>query len=157
MGGQPLTRKWKQAIWAIVALCLASTAWRYRGSIAHLVEARIPSKPIVFDNGSARQPDAPPSPSAQDTQHLPNGVARKCLRAGESTYYTDQACPPGSREKAVDTGRVTVLTGADAGRPAPAQPPAHARKTLHDALDLSDDKHLRERIIERAGSGAAQK
>ncbi len=48
-----------------------------------------------------------PAPTAQGAASAPMAQPRKCVQNGQVTY-TDQACPPGSRELAVD-GAVTSL------------------------------------------------
>ncbi|MBS0477054.1 MAG: DUF4124 domain-containing protein [Proteobacteria bacterium] len=48
-----------------------------------------------------------PAPAAQSVASAPMVQPRKCVSNGQVTY-TDQACPPGSRELAVD-GAVTSL------------------------------------------------
>ena len=55
-------------------------------------------KPIVFDNGTVRQYEPTPPPAVPS---LPNGVLRKCVRGGETTY-TNVSCPAGYKERSVD-------------------------------------------------------
>jgi hypothetical protein len=67
-------------------------AWTYRDRLGGAVEALSPTSA------------APP---------------RKCVAAGGSVLYTQEACPPGSREAAVTGGAVSVLPAAPP-RPAAA-------------------------------------
>lgn len=52
---------------------------------------------------------APAAQGAAGAASAPHAQPRKCVKDGHVTY-TDQACPPGSRELAVD-GAVTSLPG----------------------------------------------
>ena len=61
------------------------------------------------------------------------GNLRKCV-AGEKITYTDEACPPGSREQPISSGNVTVMPatraadGASAANSAKAPPNEQQRK-----------------------------
>lgn len=61
---------------------------------------------------AAKRPAAPGKAGEQAASPVP---PRKCLASDGRVVYTDQACPPGLREQAVD-GAVTVLP-APSGMP----------------------------------------
>lgn len=143
-------------VFSVVVLLAVSVAWRYRGALGDLTgvasSAAPPARPIVFDNGTVRDPPplaAPAGASATALAAQP-GALRKCVRRGETTY-TNFACPAGFKELGVASDRVTVLSGQGAPRPQAADTtPAGRRSALHDALDLSRDDRLRERMMDRA-------
>ncbi len=139
----------------VALLFLLSGAWRYRHAVNEWLTPPPPPKPILFDNGTVRQyaPPASQPGGKAVVAALPPGVLRKCVR-GSETSYTNLSCPPGFREKPVDGSRVSVVpAGERAAVPAAAAPPGQARKTLNDALDLSKDEQLRQRIMDRAIAG----
>jgi hypothetical protein len=100
-----------------------------------------PPRPIVFDNGSVREPRAT---SGAGAQTVSPGL-KKC-RQGERLLYTDGPCPPGSRPEAVG-GTVNVVT-----LPKPAAKPASAPAGLPTARTLLQDPGptLREQHLERS-------
>ena len=107
---------------------------------------------IQFDNGTVREAPVPASPasaaSAQVFEGEP-GKLKKCLR-GNTVTYTDQNCPPGTKAAAVTGGNVTVVPSE---KPKPAARDAAAnnsRNTLRDALDLSGNDNIRDKMMERA-------
>jgi hypothetical protein len=129
----------------VLALFVAAIGWRYRNAdwvrgVLGPPAAAVKAKPIVFDNGTVRTPPSPASGPAAAAISM-----RKCLR-GQTVSYTDQPCPPGSRETTVNRGSVTVVEGQ---APA-AKPPAGAR--LPNARDAMrpEGPSLNEQAIERA-------
>ena len=138
-------------VWFFVLLFGSTLAWRYYPRVdAGLKSQPAPSKPIVFDNGTVRQYLPPPEPgSAPLATSLPQGALRKCVKGKQKTY-TNISCPPGHEELPVSSDRLTVLSGQGPVRPAQALPAAERRSTLRDALDLSADDQLRQRIVDRA-------
>jgi hypothetical protein len=141
--------RWMQTLGILL---LASLAWKFRHVFMALAAPPPPpAKAIVFDNGTVRQmaPAASEVAVQAGPPPLPPGVPRRCTRRQETTY-TNVPCPPGYKERPVDTSRVSVV---ESGRPAaPAQPasPEPPRKTLRDVLDLNADPQLRERMLQRA-------
>jgi len=140
---------------ASVLLLALAFGWRFwHGMSAQGPDpsARPVAPAIDFDNGSVR---APASAVARPAGAVP-GRLTKCVR-GSETVYTHFTCPPGHKAAAMGGGTVTVVPGttraetAQAGRPAgTGLPPNGAKASLHDALDISADPHLRERLVERA-------
>jgi hypothetical protein len=143
-------------IWLAVLAIVGSAAWRYRASFLDLGPPAPPPKRIIFDNGTARTLPLPPPPLASGARpNKPIGELRKCVRRAEVSY-TNFACPNGFTEQAVKSDRLTVLDSGDAKPVTPEKPRPDARKTLRDALDISDDKDIRTRIMERAAEGNAK-
>lgn len=137
----------KSLLIAAGLLLCASVGWKYRDSLTQAPESLKPTQPIVFDNGSSREPPSAgnPPPSNKGIQvraEAPAGVMRKCVRQGETTY-TNVRCPAGFHEKTVDGGHVTVI-------PAIAPPASTevastgARQRLRNALDLGPEGTLSE-------------
>ncbi len=134
----------------VLALIAAAAGWHYRNAnwVRSLMGTTAPvkAKPVVFDNGSVR---TPPPPASGSTAPAPAALGlRKCVR-GSSVSYTDQPCPPGSKEQSVNKGVVTVVPGQ-----APAAPPANplAGARLPNARDAMrpEGPTLNELAIERA-------
>lgn len=129
---------------AALALLLAALGWRHRDDLGGLLRAppaAAPAAAISFDNGSVRQPAAPPAPGAAAVPGPPPGGVRKCRRPGGELVYTDGRCPPGSREQALGGGAVNTVSATESGW-RPAKPPAEAPGPA-----------LREQIVERAVHG----
>jgi len=136
---------------------VASSAWKYRNAewVQKLTQVEDPAKAdIKFDNGSVR--DATPasrmasSPivaNGQGHQNNAPGVIKKCLR-GKEVSYTDQACPSDAKVAPVTGGNVTSVGGTKAKteRSSAIEP---GPKALRDALDLSGNQNLREKMMER--------
>jgi hypothetical protein len=102
-------------------------------------------------NGTVRQYRSASQPDGvRQAAQLPAGSLRKC-RKGSEVVYTNFTCPGGFKERPV-AATVNVVPGqATTARPASGEGSATPVKSrLHDALDLSQDPHLRQRIIERA-------
>ena len=109
--------------------------------------------------GPAEADAGPARPVADDLKKpaaFPRGALRKCVR-GQQVSYTNVACPAGSREEAVADAPVNVLPATPVARVAPPQAPgSSAPSSLHQALDLTRDDKLRDRIMERAIEGATR-
>ncbi len=77
---------------------------------------------------------------------------RRCERAG-AVVYTDAACPPGSRERAVDRGSLSVLPAGPTARPASADPGLTGTPgptpTVRDLLGKPGDTDLKDQRMER--------
>ncbi len=129
-----------------LALFVAAVGWRYRNAEGLrswlATPAATKAKPIVFDNGTVHAP--PVRASGAATAPAATGL-RKCLR-GQTVSYTDQPCPPGSREAEVNRGSVTVVDGQT-----PAAKPSAGLK-LPNARDAirPEGPSLNEQAIERA-------
>ena len=141
---------------AFALLVASSAAWHYRGVFSPQPDENS-SKPkaIVFDNGTVRDytPAAPASGASPIAQQAP-GALRKCVK-GTETVYTNFACPPKFKEKAVASDRVTVLT--DQGVAAPSSRPAtpEGRPVLREVLDGGADESAKDRVMQRAlGTGS---
>lgn len=135
---------------AVLALVLASAAWRYRAWLTPDAPAPAP-RPVVFDNDHATPPPPPASAAPGAATVRAPGALRKCVRGGEVSY-TDRACPAGFREREVATDRVTVMPAA----PVAATATSASRRTLKQQLDVADEDRLRERMIDRAVEGATR-
>jgi len=106
------------AILAVAALAAAAAAWwtapqwvPHAGPWAQQAWRKLTRPgPETLPQGKAGRTDPAGRRTAADAaQAAPPPAPRKCVR-GASVVYTDQPCPPGSREEAVD-GAVTTLPG----------------------------------------------
>jgi hypothetical protein len=144
----------------VAALLIAlSAAWGKRQSLqAFLAPPSPPAKAIQFDNGTVRDMgDASDAASAVAARpQFAPGAMRKCFK-GQQVTYTNVTCPTGFKEAPVAGPPVSVVPGLAAGKPASPADLAAAggkgRSSLHDALDLSKDDQLRQRLMERAIDG----
>jgi hypothetical protein len=127
-----------------LALFVAAIGWRYRNAdgVRSVLgpTAATKAKPVVFDNGTVRAP--PPRASGPAAAAI--GM-RKCLR-GTAISYTDQPCPPGSREAPVNRGAVTVVEGQ---APTVKAPSGTSLPNARDAIRPAGPS-LNEQAIERA-------
>jgi hypothetical protein len=139
-----------------VVVILGRVAWSHRNDlwVQQLLETTAPAKAdIKFDNGSVRdssgrQAQGLVEPKAKGTINT-IGPVKKCV-LGRDTIYTDQLCPTGSKVMDVTDGNVTVLQG---DKPKIAVPPSsqqNAHQSLREALDLSRNDNIREKMMERA-------
>ena len=144
-----------RVIFITAALLIAlSVAWGKRQSLqALLAPAPPPSKPIQFDNGTVREygPASSASASSAQPQIAPGGM-RKCFK-GQQVSYTNMECPPGTKEKPVAGPPVNVLPAQAVAKANESQAPGKGKSALHDALDVSRDEKLRERMMERVIEG----
>ena len=141
----------------VVLVVLVSVGWRHRNDawVQGLLRPPEPAKVIQFDNGSVRdtlprvaEDAASAAAHALALKNLP-GTLHKRVRKSQ-VMYTDQPCPTGFTVEPVSGNTVTVLEGsAPKSNPAKAAP-SDARKTLHDALDLSGNENLKDKMLERA-------
>jgi hypothetical protein len=142
----------KHVFMLAVAALAAAFAWRYHDAevvTRFLHPDTTKPKPIQFDNGTVRQYRIASQPDGvrQEAQ-LPVGSLRKCWKGAE-VVYTNFSCPRGFKERPV-AATVNVVSGQATTRPATREAGTPVKSSLHDALDLSQDPHLREKIIERA-------
>lgn len=85
----------------------------------------------------------------------PGPAVRKCHGAAGVTY-TQDACPPGTREAALSGGTLTVLPAAPAAaRAASAGAAASAVSPLRRLAGAHDPREFQERRIEHAVQGGA--
>lgn len=79
---------------ALAAILLGAMAWTYRVQILAALSPAQPAvaPPIVFDNGTVREPRTPV---------MPEGVARKCVSA-KDILYTDRGNPQGYTEAKIE-------------------------------------------------------
>jgi hypothetical protein len=164
----------KLLAWAAVLLIACSAVWSKREhpwvqALWSTVEP--PPKPIQFDNGTVRQYAEPGSAATGTQATAPPGAMRKCVR-GTQVTYTNFSCPSGFKEREVGGPPVNVLAGqapakpaqsakaaaaADRGGADPSQARSGAQATLHQALDLSADEKLRQKMIDRAVESSQKK
>jgi hypothetical protein len=136
----------------VATLLLASAGWRHRNDawVQDLLRPSLPaSASIRFDNGSFKDGQAqimhsPTNDSALNTV----GKLKKCT-SPRGVVYTDQICPSGSKPAPVNGGNVTVVDSGTT-KTETAQSKTDAPKALRDALDLSGNDNLREKMMERA-------
>lgn len=114
------------------------------------------ARPIIFDNGTVRQPPAPASGPLVDV----SPGLKKCRR-GERVIYTDSWCPEGTTPVAIERGTVNVVkpTAPVASAPAGAAPASGAaasdpnrRRNIRDVLDVSRQPSLYDQQVERAAA-----
>ena len=132
----------------IVALlaALAAAGWYFRDSapVSGLVRdagkmaGAIPlEKPVRVDKSGAEKSAAGKAA----------GVLRKCV-AGEKVTYTDEKCPPGSRESPISGGNVTVLP-AQRGTPAGEDTAGKAAGAASEPARVKDELNMREKRMEQ--------
>lgn len=153
-------------VYFIVAALLIglSVAWGKRQALSALWAPPPPApKAIQFDNGTVRDLGLPTdaasaaeSAIAARPQYAP-GAMRKCFK-GQQVSYTNVACPPGHKEAPVAGPPVSVVPGLAVAKPSMPNdrgtPGGNTgRSSLHDALDLSRDEQLRQRVMDRAIDG----
>ena len=138
-------------LFGIAALLLGSTGWKHRNDawLQDLLHTAAPAPPAIrFDNGSVRDtlPPVAHNPNSNSNNALnTTGKLKKCA-GPRGVVYTDQICPPGTAVAAVTGGNVTIVEG-NAGT---AKSPGDAPKALRDALDVSGNNDLREKMLDRA-------
>jgi hypothetical protein len=138
----------KTLIAVIIIVTLATIAWRQRDStivrdwafdqLSAQGDARHAARTTPADTRSAQGGTAQPKPVV--------GV-RKCLIDGKLTY-TNEACPPGSREQAL-AGKLTVMSfpSSTAAQPATA---AASRATVRELAGNPSDGALTDKRIDQS-------
>lgn len=117
----------------VAVLLLAALGWRYRDAPfwrdgAGSTRTAPAAARIEFDNGSNRD-------ATGVTRVVPRAAAgpHKC-RQGERVIYTDGACPPGTKEIALEQGTLNVVAmpraAPAASAPASAPPPGMADRVV---------------------------
>jgi hypothetical protein len=138
----------KTLIAVIVIATLATLAWRYRdsalvrswafGQLAAEGEARNAARTTPADTGSAHG----------GTGHPKSVVGvRKCLKDGKLTY-TNEACPPGSREQAL-AGTLTVMS-FPSSTPALLSAAAASRPTIRELVGNPSEGALTDKRIDES-------
>jgi hypothetical protein len=143
---------------AMVVAVLAAAGYKYKDSLLGAGSANEPmAKPIVFDNGTVRQPKSSMPPvagadgaAAPSAPALAQGEMRKCMRGKEVTY-SNVVCPDGFKTTKVESNRVSVVPAQTV--PKPEGDDFNPRKSMRKALDLSDPDNPREKMIEQAING----
>ena len=140
----------KALIFLLVA-ALAAAGWYFRdtamvGGIVRDVEKMLdsvrPASGVRADkNGKAIEA------GKTDSSKKAAGGLRKCV-AGEKITYTDEACPPGSRESAISGGNVTVLP-AQRGAPAETDKAGKAAAAPPEAARVKEELSMREKRMEQ--------
>lgn len=136
---------------ALVLVVLASTGWRHRNDtwVRGLLRPQGPAKTTIeFDNGSVRDTLPRVADDAADRNNLP-GQLKKCVRKSQ-VVYTDQPCPAGFSVALVSDGKVSILQSTSPPAGSAKAPSQDARKTLHDALDLTGNDNIKDKMMERA-------
>jgi hypothetical protein len=136
-------------------IILGRIGWNHRNDawVQGLVRPDGPAKlNIQFDNGSVRDVlpggELPHGMASGSTPEDAPGKLRKCLR-GTKVIYTDQTCPTGMKAEAVTGGNVTVLESSTPKSTTQATP-QEGRRTLRDALDVSGNDNIKDKMMERA-------
>lgn len=125
-------------------LAAVGLVWQKRDQLqAWAGSASLPSAPRISFNEPGPTADAAAPKAASKFR---SGDLRKCVN-GQQVSYTNTECPPGHKEQAVAAAPVTVLPATPVSKPAQ---PSSAPSSLHQALDLTRDDTLRDRIMERA-------
>ena len=131
--------KWSHYLIAAALALAAAATWRFRH--ADWVQTLLHPQPvkklkIEFDNGTVRQYETPaPGQARKANEPLPVGALRKCVR-GTEISYTNNPCPVGTKEQALNKGTVTVLSAP----PKPAAVPAQ----------VTPEPTLQQKAVERA-------
>lgn len=98
-----------RAVLVIAALVvLAAFGWKYRNDIPFLRQAESKIAPALksVELPTITTPSTPPPTGGTAA---PGGL-RRCMQNG-TTLYTNEACPPGSKEVGVKSGTVSVVPG----------------------------------------------
>jgi hypothetical protein len=153
--GSYLIRSARYVIVGLLVAVIGKVAWSHRDDdwIRKFLRTDGPAKiDIRFDNGSVRDAAVilgqPLSTSSSRAVENTPGKMKKCLRDRE-VLYTDQTCPAGTTVAAVNGGNVTVL-GANKPKNEAQTTSQDRRTSLRDALDLSGNENIREKMMERA-------
>lgn len=137
----------------LVGLPMAWRLWQSPQVQAWWRPAPEVSRPIIFDNGTVRQP---PAPASGPMVNVSPGL-KKCRR-GDRVIYTDSWCPEGTTPVAIERGTVNVVkppspvasAGAQAVGAAASDP--HRRRNIRDVLDVSRQPSLYDQQVERAAA-----
>ena len=127
----------KTIVAVLVVAAVAGAGWYFRDSPelgAMLGGLKKEMDAIHIDNGERVGKDGKSlSADKKGAAAKAAGNLRKCV-AGEKVTYTDEACPPGSREQPISSGNVTVMPamraadGASTANSAKAPPNEQQRK-----------------------------
>ena len=97
----------------VVVAALAAAGWFFRDSpllrgAATSTQAFV--KDVLPDNSYTAAKPKGDKPGGKAEQSKGPHALRKCV-SETRTVYTDEACPPGSREAPISEGNVTVMPG----------------------------------------------
>ncbi len=128
---------------ALLLLAALGLGWQKKDQLqAWAGAARLPDVPRL----GADEPRAAGDGAAPKTaSKFRAGELRKCVN-GQQVSYSNVECPPGAREQAVAAAPVTVVPGTPVSKPADA---SSAASPLHEALGITRDDKLREKIMQR--------
>ena len=103
----------KTIIVILAVAALAAAGWYFRDTAllrgaASSVEGYV--KNTLVDNSATVVKGKGAKSAGQDDPAKKSHALRKCVTESK-TVYTDEACPPGSREAPISEGNVTVVPG----------------------------------------------
>lgn len=130
----------------VVAAVLSALglAWHQRDRL----KASVAPEPVVVISPGGGEP-------AASTTSKP-GALRKCVK-GQQVSYSNVECPVGAREQAVTAAPVNVVPATPVARSAdPKAPGSSAPSALHEAMGLTRDDQLADKIRQRAIDGATR-
>lgn len=139
-----------RAVLLIAVLAAAGVfGWKYRDEIPFLRDAqtKIAAPAFKFNNDEPSFGPVPekPAPGA--------GSVRRCLQNG-TTLYTNDACPPGSKELGVKSGTVSVVPAFKAPPSASAvDKPKSGIPNARELLSPPGEVDIKEKHMERATGG----
>ncbi|MFG6489322.1 hypothetical protein ACG04R_21745 [Roseateles sp. BYS78W] len=138
----------------VVVLSALGLAWQQR---ERLRAAVMPEPVVVIGPGGGDLAGAPrPAGEAAARPTSRSGALRKCVKS-QQVAYTNVECPAGFKEQAVTAAPVNVVPATPVARGAePQTSGSSAPSALHEALGLTRDDKLRDRITERAIEGATR-
>lgn len=140
-------------VFAAALMFAGSILWGNRKSWFPDTAPVVAPKAIEFDNGTVRKPRValdimgPPAPAG-----LAPGELRKCTQ-GLTVEYTNMTCPVGFRESAVTAPKVSVVATTAPAKAEDRGQGAQVRSAMRDALDISKNDRLREKMMERVIEG----
>lgn len=131
-----LDRTMSRVAWllAVVAALLALAVWQ-----RDAVRGQLQALGLPLPGWTAA---APPLPGRSGR------TPRKCVAGDSAVVYTDERCPAGHRELAVDGGSLSVLPATRAA-PAAAAPAASAKPLLRQWAPDADGPTIKERMADR--------
>ena len=131
---------------AATLLAAAALAWQKREQLQAWA-GQAPTLATLVPTSS--EPSAGARPGADGAKPRPGGL-RKCVK-GQQVAYTNVECPPGYQDQAVTAAPVNVLPATPVSKPVAS---SSAPSALHQALDITRDDKLRDKLMERAVEGS---
>jgi hypothetical protein len=136
----------------LALVAVVGAGWYFRDSpemIGMLSGIRKNLDALQVDNGVRAGKDGKAlSADKKDAASKAAGGLRKCV-SGTQTTYTDEVCPPGSRELPISGGNVTVVP-ATRGAPA-SEADKSVKPSLREAARTNEDMNLRDKRVEQGG------